>query len=126
MSKNSTPASYDQSDCSLCPGELVSESGMYEVCHYDEPRTSALFTRSSVFPYCKNCGENVRFKLVMAAPHISEDPDFSEPVSPVDNSLLNKSTPTDLFPVQLGVAHGFRFLQDTVQAWRIGSEGGDL
>lgn len=104
----------------------MEESGVYEICHSDEPRTTVLLLRSSFFPYCRQCGESVRFKLVQAAPHISEDPDFMEEVLNPDNSLMNRSIPTTEFPRQLGMAHGFRFLQNIVQAWRSGSESGDL
>lgn len=117
---------FDQSDCPILPGELVEQSGIYEICHTDEARTTVLLTRNSVFPYCKQCGHAVRFKLVQAAPHISEDPDFMEEVMKTDNSLLNQPTPKSVFPRQLGLAHGFRFLQDIKQTWRTGSKSGDL
>jgi hypothetical protein len=117
---------YDQSDCLLNPGETVEQSGIYEICHSDEPRTALLLLRNSFFPYCRRCGDLVRFKLLHAAPHISEDPDFSEAVPETDNSLLNKATPTSLFPTQLGTAHGFRFVQEVAPAWGTGSDNGDL
>lgn len=118
--------SYDQSDCTLIPGEPVAESGIYEICHSDEPRTSLLLLRNSFFPFCRRCGESVRFKLLQAAPHISEDPDFNEDVPEIDNSLLNQGTPINLFPTQLGMAHGFRFLQEVAPAWGTGTDNGDL
>jgi hypothetical protein len=31
-----------------------------------------------------------------------------------------------VFPLQLGIAHGFRFWQQIVQAWGGGSESGNL
>jgi hypothetical protein len=117
---------YDQSDCTLNPGEIVEHSGIYEICHSDEPRTTLLLLRNSFFPFCRKCGETVRFRLVQSAPHISEDPDFSEDGAVKDNSLLNKGTPISLFPTQLGIAHGFRFLQEVAPAWGPGSESGDL
>jgi hypothetical protein len=117
---------FDQSDCQLNPGEMVEESGVYEICHSDEPRATVLLLRNSFFPYCRQCGDTVRFKLVQAAPHISEDPDFMEEAVKTDNSVLNRPIPTNEFPRQLGMAHGFRFLQNIVQAWRSGSESGDL
>ena len=120
------PISFDQSDCQLSPGEMVEESGVYEICHSDEPRAMVLLLRNSFFPYCRQCGDSVRFKLVQAAPHISEDPDFMAEVAKTDNSLLNQPIPNSEFPRQLGLTHGFRFLQNLVQAWRSGSESGDL
>ncbi len=116
----------DRTDCYLNPGELVEVSGIYEICHADEQRATVLLTRGSFFPFCKKCGEHVRFKLLQAAPHIGEDPDFMESESSWDNSLMNKGTQTNAFPTQLGMAHGFRFCQEVVQAWRVGTEAGDL
>src|SRR5689334_18918997 len=117
---------YDQSDCTLNPGELVTESGIYEICHSDEPRTSLLLLRNSVFPFCRKCGDSVRFRLVQSAPHISEDPDFNEEISKTDNSMLNHGIPTSLSPTQLGIAHGFRFLQEVAPAWGAGTDNGNL
>ena len=119
-------ARFDQSDCQICPGDMVDESGVYEICHSDEPRTTVLLLRSTFFPYCRQCGDSVRFKLVQSAPHISEDPDFLEEAAKTDNSLLNQPIPISEFPRQLGIAHGFRFLQNIVQAWRSSSESGNL
>jgi hypothetical protein len=122
------PAStnYDQSDCTILPGAFVEQSGIYEICHSDEPRATLLLLRNSFFPYCRKCGETVRFRLVQSAPHISEDPDFSEDGAEIDNSLLNKATPISLSPTQLGIAHGFRFLQEVAPTWGTGADGGDL
>ena len=122
----SDPIKYDQSDCTLSPGELVEQSGIYEICHSDEPRATLLLLRNSLFPYCRQCGKAVRFKLVQAAPHISEDPDFNEVISKIDNSLLNRATQISLFPTQLGMAHGYRFLQEVVPSWGTGTGNGDL
>jgi hypothetical protein len=117
---------YDQSDCNLNPGEPVIESGIYEICHSDEPRTALLLLRNSIFPFCRKCGDSVRFKLVQAAPHISEDPDFNEELAETDNSMLNQGIPNNLSPTQLGIAHGFRFLQEVAPAWGTGTDNGNL
>lgn len=101
---------YDRSDCTLNPGESVEQSGIYEICHSDEPRTSLLLLRNSYFPFCRRCGDSVRFKLLQPAPHISEDPDFTETLAEIDNSLLNQGN--QMSRAQLGIAHGFRFLQE--------------
>ena len=126
LQEYSAAKKYDQSDCTILPGDVVEESGIYEICHSDEPRTTLLLLRSSFFPYCRKCGETVRFRLLQAAPHISEDPDFNEEGSQIDNSLLNKPTHNSLFPTQLGIAHGFRFLQEVIPAWGTGTGSGDL
>jgi hypothetical protein len=116
----------DQSDCPYSPGEVVSESGVYEICHYDEPRTTVIFTVKGIFPSCRICGEKVKYKLVKAVPHISEDPDFKESISTVNDLHSETTVPQQNSPVQLGWAHGFRFWQDTAQAGRDGSEAGNL
>ena len=116
----------DQSDCPYSPGEVVSESGVYEICHHDEPRATVIFTVNGIFPACRSCGVTVRYKLIKAVPHISEDPDFKESILTVDELHSETAIQQQNFPVQLGWAHGFRFWQDTTQARRDGSEAGNL
>lgn len=98
------------SDCTLSPGELVPESGIYEICHADEPRVTVLLLRDTFFSYCKQCGERVRYKLVQAVPHISEDTDFLEDAEEESSSSTKLTAPTTV-PLQLGLMHGFRFGQ---------------
>ena|SRR5947209_7292382 len=123
MNQRNTPV-FDQSDCMLMPGEVIACSGIYEICHFDENRATAILMRNTIFPYCRQCGERVRYKLLQPVPHISEDPDFREEAPDNPNHLMQ--IPTTTFPMQLGKAHGFRFNQDTIQAGRSGPEGGDL
>jgi len=120
------PNGVDQSDCPYSPGEVVSESGVYEICHYDEPRATVIFTVNGIFPSCRNCGDKVRYKLVNAVPHISEDPDFKESILTVDDMQSETIVQQENLPVQLGWAHGFRFWHDTAQDGRDGSEAGNL
>jgi len=117
---------FDQTDCLLAPGELVEYSGIYEICHQDEPRASVILMRNTIFPYCRRCGERVRYKVLEIVPHISEDPDFQEVPREPDNPSHKMMIPTPTFPMQLGRAHGFRFQQETLQAWPGGPSGGDL
>ena len=117
---------FDQTDCLLAPGELVQQSGIYEICHQDEPRASVILMRNTIFPYCRRCGESVRYKILEIIPHISEDPDFQEDPLGTDNPSHKMMIPTPTFPMQLGRAHGFRFQQEILQAWADGSSGGDL
>jgi len=117
---------FDQTDCLLAPGELVEHSGIYEICHQDEPRASVILMRNTIFPYCRRCGERVRYKILEIVPHISEDPDFQEVPPEADNPSHKMMIPTPTFPMQLGRAHGFRFQQETLQAWPGGPSGGDL
>jgi hypothetical protein len=132
---------FDQTDCTLNPGELIQHSGIYEICHEDESRATVLLMRNTIFPLCRDCGERVRYKLLRVVPHISEDEDFREddfhedPDSREDhfcedpggdNPGHTMQVPTSKLPIQLGKAHGFRFQQDTLQTWRSGPESGDL
>jgi hypothetical protein len=116
---------FDQSDCHLLPGELIEHSGIYEICHYDESRATVMLMRNTIFPYCRQCAERVRYRLLQPVPHISEDPDFREDQHPSDNPLYKMQIPTT-FPTQLDKEHGFRFHQDHLQTWPAGSDRGDL
>ncbi|HWS16612.1 MAG TPA: hypothetical protein VN223_01285 [Candidatus Elarobacter sp.] len=124
--KDRNIAIYDQTDCTLVPGELVDQSGIYEICHRDEPRASVILMRNTIFPYCRRCGETVRYKILELVPHISEDPDFQEDPPETDNPSHKMEIQTSTFPMQLGREHGFRFQQDSLQTWASGSHSGDL
>jgi len=121
-----TVETYDQSDCTLAPGELIKQSGIYEICHQNEPRASVLLMRNTIFPFCRRCGEMVRYKILELVPHISEDPDFQEDPSETDNPSHKMMIQTPTFPMQLGPAHGFRFQQDSLQTWAGSPQGGDI
>ena len=125
MEPRNTPT-FDQTDCFLTPGELVQQSGIYEICHQDEPRANMILMRNTIFPYCRRCGERVRYKVLELIPHISEDPDFQEDLPETDNPPHKMMIPTSTFPMQLGRAHGFRFQQEAVQAWPGSPSGGDI
>jgi hypothetical protein len=124
--KDITTPAFDQTDCALCPGELVESSGIYEICHHDEPRANVLLMRNTFFPYCRRCGELVRYKVLELVPHISEDPDFQEDLPLPDNPPHQMRIPTSTFPMQLSRAHGFRFQQDTLQPGPGSPQSGDL
>jgi hypothetical protein len=119
-------AIFDQTDCLLVPGGLVEQSGIYEICHHDEPRSTVILTRNTVFPFCRQCGELVRYRILEMVPHISEDPDFQEDAPDPDNPLYKMRIPTSTFPMQLNRTHGFRFQQEALQAGSNGSQSGDL
>ncbi len=105
---------------------MVEHSGIYEICHVDEPRVTVVLTRNTIFPLCRRCGDAVRYKLIHSAPHISEDPDFLEEFTETDNPKYTMAVPETRFPFQLGIAHGFRFWQNVVQTWGKSAESGDL
>ena len=102
----------EQTDCPFLPGELICESGLYEICHKGEPRSTVILIKNTVFPYCKDCGEDVRFRLIKAAPHISEDPDFIEFVDDPEEKSQDLAAPRNAFVMQLGLDHGFRYSQE--------------
>jgi hypothetical protein len=117
---------FDQTDCMLTPGEPVQQSGIYEICHHDEERSSVILMRNTIFPFCRQCGELVRYKVLELVPHISEDPDFQEDALKPDNPRFEVHIPRGMAPTQLSRAHGYRFHQDTLQAGPGGPQGGDL
>jgi hypothetical protein len=69
------PAAPD-APCPYEPGEQVQVTGVYEICHKDGGKRTALLLRHQHFPQCNQCGMEVRFRLLRAAPHIREDNDF--------------------------------------------------
>lgn len=60
------------------PGDVVPESGIYEVLHSrcTSDVREATFVAGQQLPPCRVCGSRVRFELKQAIPHISEDRDF--------------------------------------------------
>jgi len=60
------------------PGDTVRQSGIYEVVHDREHRTSheVVMVSGDQFPPCETCRDRVRFKLVRAATYIFFDQDF--------------------------------------------------
>jgi len=60
------------------PGAPISESGIYEILHERDHRTSheAVMIAGDSFPECDTCRDRVRFKLVRTAPYIFQDADF--------------------------------------------------
>jgi hypothetical protein len=98
MARESRQASQ-ASDCPYSPGEKVPSSGVYEICHREGSRTRMVLVRDDLFPLCASCCEgHVRYKLLRAAPHISEDPDFDELRPSRDNSTSNLTSPTPITP----------------------------
>jgi hypothetical protein len=117
---------FDQTDCTRAPGEMVEYSGIYEICHHDEPRATVLLMRHTIFPFCRRCGELVRYKILEVVPHISEDPDFQEDMPKPDNPSQRMEVPIPTFPMQLTRAHGFRFQQENLQTGTDNPTGGDI
>lgn len=61
------------------PGDVVLESGIYEVVHHRGHREThdAVMLRAKQFPACEQCRDMVRFKIKRTAPYIFHDDDFS-------------------------------------------------
>ncbi len=62
-------------------GEIVKETGIYEVVHDHQHRTAheVVMLSGDSFPACETCEERVRFRLIRTAPYIFQDEDFGEP-----------------------------------------------
>jgi len=61
-------------------GEVVRQSGIYEVVHdrnHRDPHEVVMISGEQ-FPDCETCKEKVRFRLVRTAPYIFQDEDFEE------------------------------------------------
>ncbi|MGC2109205.1 MAG: hypothetical protein WA655_06780 [Candidatus Korobacteraceae bacterium] len=59
------------------PADRVPGSGVYQVLHYRHRLYHEVtILRGETFPNCSECGDNVRFRLVRAAPMIEEDRNF--------------------------------------------------
>lgn len=61
-------------------GEIVEKSGIYEELHEShelgpEP-IEIVAIRGEMLHPCKTCGDQVRWRLLYGAPHVSEDEDF--------------------------------------------------
>src|SRR5215475_4862382 len=61
-------------------GEIVKETGIYEVVHDQQHRTAheVVMLSGDSFPPCETCEERVRFRLIRTAPYIFQDEDFGE------------------------------------------------
>jgi hypothetical protein len=61
-------------------GDVVRQSGIYEVIHDREHRETheVVMISGTHFPDCETCKEKVRFRLVRTAPYIFRDSDFEE------------------------------------------------
>ncbi len=62
------------------PGDIVRESGIFEVLHDREHRASheVVMVAGNAFPPCDTCKDRVRFRLVRTAPYIFRDQDFED------------------------------------------------
>ena len=58
------------------PNEQIPQTGIYELVHAGGSINTVVLVRGQEFPVCRECGTQVRFRLVRAAPHITEDQDF--------------------------------------------------
>lgn len=61
-------------------GEVVRQSGIYEVMHDRDHREAheVVMISGERFPDCETCKEKVRFRLIRTAPYIFQDEDFEE------------------------------------------------
>jgi hypothetical protein len=61
-------------------GEVVRQSGIYEVVHDHTHREAheVVMISGEHFPDCETCKDKVRFRLIRTAPYIFQDEDFEE------------------------------------------------
>ncbi len=64
-------------ECPFESGDLVTQSGIYAICHVDGTRQAVVFVSGNRFPECDCCGEDVRYRLLRSAPYIFDDEDFA-------------------------------------------------
>lgn len=62
-------------------GDIVRETGIYEVLHESAHRTAheVVMLATDAFPRCETCSTGVRFRLLRTAPYIFQDEDFEDP-----------------------------------------------
>jgi hypothetical protein len=59
------------------PASPIPESGIYQVLHYRHRLyNDVVILEGEDFPACSECGSNVRFRLVRAAPRLELDRNF--------------------------------------------------
>lgn len=78
--KNPGHGSASPGDRRYRGGEVVRQSGIYEVIHDAVHRAAheVVMISGERFPACETCKEKVRFRLVRTAPYIFQDEDFEE------------------------------------------------
>jgi hypothetical protein len=64
-------------ECPYESGELVTQSGIYAICHADGRRQTVVLLSGDQFPECDCCGHEVRYRLLRSAPYIFDDEDFA-------------------------------------------------
>ncbi len=64
-------------ECPYESGDLVTQSGIYAICHADGTRQAVVLLRGNRFPECDSCGPEVRYRLLRSAPYIFDDEDFA-------------------------------------------------
>ncbi|HKD79714.1 MAG TPA: hypothetical protein VKH81_08470 [Candidatus Angelobacter sp.] len=78
MSARKTPGVPMEDDglgTKLQPGEVCAQSGLYEVTHlaHRAPH-NVMVSANDVFPPCRQCGVNVRFRLLLGSSSEPEQP----------------------------------------------------
>ena len=69
-----SPASNDV----LASGENVRHSGLYNIEHDSDVIEQEIFIRKgTMLPFCQDCGNPIKYRLIQKMEYIAEDPDFS-------------------------------------------------
>lgn len=71
-------AANPEEELPLYCGEIVPCSGIYQAIHtHAHSDGMVIALRGQPVEPCKACGDQVRLRLLYAAPHLSEDGDFN-------------------------------------------------
>ncbi len=74
MSKRSPLLQFERLYQPLTP---VPETGVYAVLHGSgEEAGDTMLVKGDMFPECRRCSKQVRYRLIRSAPYIFEDKDF--------------------------------------------------
>ena len=71
---------YESDHREFAPGEAVPESGIYRVTHQEHREDHPVQAlKGEIFPSCRKCRQQVRFRLWMEADHMTHDWDLAGP-----------------------------------------------
>jgi hypothetical protein len=75
-----TPRKRSEHRTIFTAGEVIPESGIYEVIHEHGHRGTheSVLVKGDPFPSCDTCHAQVRFRVVRMAPYIFDDQDFGD------------------------------------------------
>jgi hypothetical protein len=74
------PSALQRYQQDFAPGQMVPISGVYTVVHQGHRKEHEVIAiRGEEFPLCRICNDEVRFRVVQVAPHMTHDFDLAGP-----------------------------------------------